>query len=79
MTDLVLIEPGDLQTELRDDRLRSILADALAGKSPATKTKYRQRLRDFLKWRQATGEPLSKALLGEVQGLKRLIKAVVRK
>ena len=65
MTDLVLIEPGDLQTELRDDRLKSILADALAGKSPATKTKYRQRLRDFLKWRQATGEPLSKALLGE--------------
>ena len=64
-TDLILVEPGDLTTELHEDHLASILADALAGKSPQTKAKYRQRLRDFLAWRQATGEPLSKALLGE--------------
>lgn len=63
MTDLVLVEPGDLQTELQEDHLKAILADALAGKNPQTKVKYRQRLRDFLAWRQATGEPLSKALL----------------
>ena len=64
MNDLILIEPGDLQTELQKSHLEVILADALAGKNPATKSKYRQRLRDFLAWRQATGEPLSKALLG---------------
>ena len=64
MDDLLVLEPGDLQIELREDQLEVVLADALAGKNPATKAKYRQRLRDFLAWRQATGEPLSKALLG---------------
>lgn len=65
MNDLILIEPGDLQTELQESSLESILSDALAGKNPLTKAKYTQRLRDFLAWRQATGEPLSKALLGQ--------------
>ncbi len=65
MTDLVLVEPGDLTTELQEDHLRAILADALAGKNPQTKAKYTQRLRDFLQWRHGTGEPLSKALLGQ--------------
>ncbi len=64
MNDLILLESGDLTTELGEDELDRILADALAGKNPVTKAKYRQRLRDFLAWRQETGEPLSKALLG---------------
>ncbi|MFV2045421.1 MAG: site-specific integrase, partial [Anaerolineales bacterium] len=64
MTDLVLVEPGDITIELQEKQLDIVLADALAGKNPQTKAKYRQRLRDFLKWRQKTGEPLSKALLG---------------
>ena len=64
MNDLILLESGDLVTELGEDQLDRILADALAGKNPVTKAKYKQRLRDFLTWRQETGEPLSKALLG---------------
>ena len=65
MNDLLVLEPGDLQIKLREEQLGVIVADALAGKNPATKSKYRQRLRDFLAWRQETGEPLSKALLGQ--------------
>ena len=60
-------EPGDLTTELGEDRLDAILADALAGKNPATKAKYKQRFRDFLAWRQATGEPSSEAGYGTVE------------
>ena len=33
-------EPGDLTTELGEDRLDAIMGDALAGKNPATKAKY---------------------------------------
>jgi len=64
VNDLILLESGDLITELGEDQLDRILAGALAGKNPLTKAKYKQRLRDFLAWRQETGEPLSKALLG---------------
>ncbi len=48
MNDLILLESGDLTTELGEDELDRILADALAGKNPVTKAKYKQRLRDFL-------------------------------